>query len=300
MNIKVVLISFVCVCLGFDAMSSIGRDRVSALRDSLERYVSDADAKIGIAIVANGKDTVVVNGSKSYPMLSVYKFPQALAVADYCDRHNIGFADSISIAKSEIKTDTYSPLREKYGCRDISLSIGELLMYTLQLSDNNACDILFRIIGGPQVVDDYISMLGIPGISVVSTEDEMHADTQLCYENNATPIAMAKLLEKFDTELRHSSRNMATVAHLLEACSTGLDRLAASLPDDAILGHKTGTGDMNEEGRIIAVNDVGYLHTADGQRYTIVVFVSDSAYDMQGTSAIIAKVANYLRMLLLD
>ncbi len=300
MNVRIVLISLVCVCLSFDAISSVGSDRVSVLRDSLERYVTDADAKIGIAIVVNGKDTVVVNGSKSYPMLSVYKFPQALAVADYCDRHDIEFADSISISKSEIKTDTYSPLREKYGCRDMCLSIGELLMYSLQLSDNNACDILFRLVGGPLVVDAYLSKLGVGGISVISTEDEMHADTQLCYENSATPIAMAALLEKFDTELQHSSKNMAAVARLLESCSTGLDRLAAWLPDDAIFGHKTGTGDVNGEGRIIAVNDVGYLHTADGQRYIIVVFVSDSAYDMQGTSAIIAKVANYLRMILLD
>ena len=45
--------------------------------------------------------------------------------------------------------NTWSPLREKYGQGNVSVSLAEILSYTVSLSDNNCCDILFRLVGGP-------------------------------------------------------------------------------------------------------------------------------------------------------
>ena len=98
-------------------------------------------------MIINGTDTVSVNGRRDFPMLSVYKFPQAIAVADYCFRHNIALTDTIRIAADELKPDTWSPMRDKYGREDISLPLSEVLAYSVQQSDNNACDVLFRLIG---------------------------------------------------------------------------------------------------------------------------------------------------------
>ena len=41
------------------------------------------------------------------------------------------------------------------------MSIADLLKYTLQQSDNNACDILFNYQGGPDAVNKYLHSLGI-------------------------------------------------------------------------------------------------------------------------------------------
>lgn len=57
------------------------------------------------------------------------------------------------------------------------------------------------------------------------------------------------------------------------SCETGKDRLARPLQGNkAILGHKTGTGDRNDKGQIIGMNDVGFVYLPDGQSYTIAVF----------------------------
>jgi len=268
------------------------RSAVRSIRASIESCIAGVDARVGVAVIVDGIDTVIVNGNVALPMLSVYKFPQALAVADYCDRHGVNLSDSVLIEAAEIKKNTYSPLREKYGCIDQKLPVKELLAYSLQQSDNNACDILFRIIGGTEIANSYIASLNCPDISILSTEDEMHSNNSLCYLNCATPIALARLLDKFDTELRYASLNMAVVAEMMEEVTTGVERLAAALPDDVILGHKTGTGDRNSDGKIIAVNDVGYVHLTDGRRYAIAVLVSDSAYDMEATSKIIADISH--------
>lgn len=77
------------------------------------------------------------------------------------------------------------------------MSIADLLKYTLQQSDNNACDILFDYQGGPDAVNKYIHSLGIRECAIAGTETAMHEDLNLCYENWTTPLAAAELVEIF-------------------------------------------------------------------------------------------------------
>ena len=78
----------------------------------------------------------------------------------------------------------------------------------------------------------------------------------------------------------------------MTACRTGLDRLPAPLAGTgAVLGHKTGTGDRNAQGRIIGLNDVGFVFLPGGRRYTIAVLVRDSAESDAATARIIADVS---------
>ena len=67
--------------------------------------------------------------------------------------------------------------------------------YSLQLSDNNACDILFEHTGGPAATDRYVRSLGLCNFAIAATEQQMHDDPQTCYENWSTPLEAAALLE---------------------------------------------------------------------------------------------------------
>jgi len=268
-------------------------DSIRRLQNELTSFVEKKDARIGIAVIINGKDTVSVNGTKDFPMMSVFKFPQALAVADYCRKSGIGLTDSIFIKSGEMKENTWSPMRDKYGVCDLELPVSELLDYILQQSDNNACDILFRFIGGTSVADSLMKSLGYEDILITHTEDEMHRDPYLCYLNRTTPIEMARLFDQFyREEMRHDSPFHEFIAVSMMSCQTGLDRLLAPLMHtDAMIGHKTGTGDRNSQGRIMAVNDAGYIYLPDNTDYSIAVFIADSAYDMNETSKIIADIS---------
>lgn len=259
----------------------------------LSDFVSEKDARIGIAVITPEGDTIEVNGHRDFPMLSVYKFPQALAVADYCVKNGIVSDSVISIGKDEILPDTWSPLREKYGIRTISLPLTELLEYSLIQSDNNACDILFRLIGGPHVADSLMKTYGLNDIVIESTEKEMHENFYLCYLNRSTPIAMAKLFDRFFRGGQsHVSPLHEAIGKMLLTCSTGTNRLPAPLLSAGIpIAHKTGTGDRNPQGRIIAVNDAGHVFLPGGKGYSIAVFVADSAYSMEETEKIISDIS---------
>ena len=76
------------------------------------------------------------------------------------------------------------------------------------------------------------------------------------------------------------------------SCETGKDRLPLPLiVTNAIIGHKTGTGDRNSKGLLIGTNDVGFVYLPNGQRYTIAVFIKDSEESEKATSEIIADIS---------
>lgn len=263
------------------------------IEQRLKEYVADKDARIGVAVIINGRDTVSVNGSRDFPMMSVFKFPQALAVADYCLRNGVSLSDSVSVKREEIKPDTWSPMREKYGSVDLRLPIYELLDYSVGQSDNNACDILFRVAGGTQAADSLMTALGFEDIDIQYTEAEMHTNVELCYLNRTTPLAMARLFDLFFRRgMRHDSPIHEAIGEMMLTCKTGERRLPAALADTAAaIAHKTGTGDRNSRGRIIAVNDAGYVYLPGDTGYAIVVFIADSAYSMEQTERLIAEIS---------
>lgn len=253
-------------------------------------------------MIVDGRDTVSVNGNRDFPMLSVYKFPQALAVADHCVRHGIELSDSIAISPDEIKTGTWSPLREKYGIRALSLPVRELLEFSVIQSDNNACDILFRLIGGTSAADSLMKATGFGDIVISTTEDEMHRDMYMCYLNRSTPLAMAGLFDRFYRGgLADTSQVYRAIGEMMMSCATGDRRLPAPLlPTNAEIGHKTGTGDRNSQGRLTGVNDAGYVFLPNGNGYAIAVFIADSAYDMEQTERMIADISGIVFEALLN
>ena len=214
-----------------------------------------------------------------------------MAVAEYCRMRDIGFSDSCLVTADDLHRDTYSPMLQKYAEVDTaSITFDELLTYALQQSDNNASDILLNRIGGAASANEYVSGIGIEGVTIKWSEDDMHIDMSRCYENSATPVAMAKLMWTFDFQCNDTLSKR--IKQLMESCETGQGRLAKPLIEtNAVIGHKTGSGFVNPDGSLMAVNDAGYVHLPDGTRYSIAVFIADSHYDMEHTEDIIADIS---------
>ncbi len=261
------------------------------LEKELSEFIEGKDARIGIAVIINDKDTIGINQCDTFPMLSVYKFPIALALGEYCRVNGSNFDSNCRVTRSDLLYDTYSPMLEKYSDIDtVMISLGELLAYSLQQSDNNASDIILSYQGGVKYVQKYMDAIGISGICVNSSEAEMYKNNALCYDNAATPLAMAELLNMFDNDFNDSLS--LDIKRLMESCATGTDRLAAPLVGTgAVVGHKTGTGFTLPDGRLMAINDCGYVHLPNGIKYSIAVFISNSGYDMAATSKIIADIS---------
>ncbi|MCU0372138.1 MAG: class A beta-lactamase, subclass A2 [Ignavibacteria bacterium] len=262
------------------------------LRDDIRKIISTADGKVGAAIkFLDRGDTLTVNNDYKYPMQSVYKFPLAFAVLNMIDKGEYSLKHEIRLTKGELLPDTWSPLRDKYPEGNVDIPLSEILTYTVSLSDNNGCDILFRLLGGPGNVEEYIHGLGINDIAIISTEQEMHADYGLQYKNWCKPMAMVSLFELLNNGKHLSKESNDFLCKVLKETATGPNRIKGLLPEGTVVAHKTGSSGYNDKGIASATNDAGIVELPDGRKFAIAVFISDFKGDEKTCESIIAKIS---------
>lgn len=264
--------------------------RAQSLTDSIATLAAPAQGRVGVFLMnIETGDSCMSNGHAHLPMLSVYKFPLALYVLDQVDKGKLSLDAPVDIDKKEWES-MFSPLLNKYSKEHFSLPLREVLTATVGSSDNVGCDLIFRMVGGPAVVNRYIHALGIEPINIVYTEMQMAADWNKQYENWCEPAAMGQLLKLFYTGKILSDANTKLLLKIMTE-STSPKRIQGLLPANAITAHKTGTSNTNEAGITAATNDVGIVTLPNGQHLIVVAYVSDAKADQATREGVISKIS---------
>lgn len=265
------------------------------LADTISRALSDYDAEIGVALIINGKDTVTVNNRAVYPMMSVFKLHQALAVCRYLDAEGISLDTLMTIRSDELDKKTWSPMLKEHPESEFSLTVKDLLRYTLTQSDNNASNLMFGMLADVARTDSYIAML-IPRSSfrIAYTEAQMSADHERAYANRTSPLGAAILISRLYTDSLVSGGKQRFIMETLRECRTGNDRIAAPLQDKegVVIAHKTGSGYVRGDGVLVAHNDLAYICLPDGVRYALAVFVKDFKGNGAEASKAISRISS--------
>ena len=262
------------------------------LKTKISSIIKQTKGNVGVAVIGfDNHDTVIINNNLKYPMQSVYKFPLALYILRKVDEGKLSLDQKIHLTKENLLPNTWSPLRKKYPNANVDVELREILSYTIRESDNNGCDILFKLVGGTAKVNKYIHSLGIKGMSIAATEKEMHSAWNVQYKNYSSPLAMGKLFCKFALENILSSASKNFLLNLLTKNDLGSNRIPAQLPAGTIVAHKTGTSDVNDKGIAAAANDAGIVTLPNGDHFVIVVFVSDSPDNEISRNKLIADIA---------
>lgn len=283
------LLLLLCALALLPADLGAGQDSLHA---KLEGIIARAGGRVGVAVLGPGPaDSLFVNGDTCFPMQSVYKFPLGLAVLQRVDRGELSLTQPIHLRAEDLLPDTWSPLRERHPSRNVTLPLADVLAATVSESDNNGCDVLFRLLGGPAAVQKSIRDLGIQHIAIRSTEAEMHADDMLQFQNCSTPRAMAHLLAAFAHGSILSEPATAWLRDQMVRSPTGPRRLKGGLPAGTIVAHKTGSSGEDERGIAAATNDAGIVVLPDGREVVVVVFITGSPDDERARDAVIAGVA---------
>ena len=131
------------------AVSAVSAFAVSpTLEIELRSLLETKDAKIGVALIVNDNDTLTINNDERYPLMSVMKFHQALAVARFLQGNKLPLTATVPVKSSHLKPDTYSPLRERYPNGNVQVSYADLLKYTLLQDIVPGLDFLHDIVVG--------------------------------------------------------------------------------------------------------------------------------------------------------
>src|ERR1051325_1580553 len=106
---------FACSLVPFFFASASAQHSKDRLRNEIARLAKGADGIVGVAIECiEDHDTLTLNGTRRFPMQSVYKFPLAMTVLHEVDLGHISLDSTIALDSNNLLDDTYSPMRDKY------------------------------------------------------------------------------------------------------------------------------------------------------------------------------------------
>lgn len=265
----------------------------NALRQKIQHIVSTKNATVGVAIVGpDGKDTLSFHGDGHFPLQSVFKFHIGVAMLSQIDKGAFSLTQKINIDKKDLLPDLYSPIRDKYP-NGGALPLAEILEYTVAESDNVGCEVLLRLLGGPQAVEKYFRNHGLKDISIKFNEEQQQGNWELQFQNWTTPKAANQALSAFyyNKAKLLSPKSHAFLWEVMKASKTGPKRLRGELPQGTVVAHKTGSSGTNKAGLTAAVNDIGIVFLPDGKPFFISVLVTDSKENAETNEKIIADIA---------
>lgn len=286
------IISAACLLLGTACSSAPHADSPS-LKDDLLAIADTVPGTVGIAYISD-TDTITVNNNIHYPMMSVYKLHQALAVAATLDRKGTTLDSLLTVSSDELDRNTWSPALNKYTSGDFHISVGELMASSVTMSDNNASNLMFEHILSPRATHDFIkSIVSDTTFQIRYSEAEMKVNPTLSYLNYSSPLSAGLLIRQVFEEALVDTEKQDSIRHYLSVVTTGQDRLGAAVhgSDIAVFAHKTGSGYRNAIGELMAHNDIGYFRLTDGRSYSLAVFVRDFRGSEAEASAVIADIS---------
>ena len=273
--------------------TGVSSDYKAELKKELTAIADSAKGDVGIALIYDG-DTLTVNNDAIYPMMSVFKLHQAVALCRMFEENGTSLDSVMTLRRSELDPDTWSPMLKDHSDEEISLPMRRLLEYTLIESDNNASNEMFVRLMPPAACDSVIAGI-IPrgSFEIRFNEAEMQADHSRAYSNRTSPLGAAILIDRLFTDTLVGKSYQDFIKSALLRCQTGPDKISAALSETEgiTIGHKTGSGYRDENGRLTASNDVAFISLPDRRHYALAVFVKDFDGTDAEAAATIARIS---------
>jgi beta-lactamase class A len=262
----------------------------SELLEDVKKIAAITRGPVGAAFsLLETGESVSLEGARYFPTQSAYKFPIAILVLRQIDAGKLTLDQRIRVSPNDFVSDREFTIRRQFP-QGAELTIRELLRFMISESDGTACDVLLRLIGGPEAATKSLRELGIENFIIARYEKEMFDQPSVRYENKATPEEAVNVLKLLQTGKILSDVNRDLLLDLMINSRPGPKRLKGLLPPGTVVAHKTGTS-ATINGVTSATNDIGIITLPDGTHLAIAVFVSDTKANLPTREGVIAKIA---------
>lgn len=259
----------------------------------LKELAKSAQGRVGVSaeVVETGAH-VEYNAQQRYPMQSVFKLPTAIVVLNHVEQNKLKLDQVVHVEDRDLAPGIMSAAT-RYPADKRDLTLQELLRRMMEDSDNTACDVMLRLLGGTGTVQKFLRDHHFFGIVEVATEKEMGASSRVQYRNWAKPRSMTALLCALQKKQLLSNSSRKLLFSWMRATTVCPNRIKAGLPKDVILLHKSGTS-APTNGFTPATNDVGLVDLPGGKHIAISIFVADSHAPERQREGTIAKITTAL------
>jgi beta-lactamase class A len=251
------------------------------LASTLTALEAKSKGRLGVAILFPNGKRIAHRAGERFPMCSTFKFLAAAIVLQRVDQGKERLDRPISYSKSDLVP--YSPITEKHAGE--SMTVAELCVAALTLSDNTAANLLLASFGGPPAVTAFARSIGDTMTRLDRNETSLNEGTPGDPRDTTTPDAMLGNLQKilFGNALKAPSRDLLTQWML--ANTTGKAKFVAGLPSDWKVADKTGSGDHGSN------NDIGVLYPPAGKPILIASYLTETTITTDERNAIHAEIA---------
>lgn len=259
--------------LGVDASGA------SARLAALERQ---RGGRLGVAILDTGNGRRIGHrADERFLMCSTFKLLAVSAVLARVDRGVERLDRRIVFGKEAVLA--YAPVTShRVGVP--GMTVVGLCQAAITVSDNTAANLLLASLGGPAAVTSYVRSLGDAVTRLDRIEPELNVGSPGDVRDTTTPNAMLTDLHTLllGNVLSNSSREQ--LAEWLRATSTGVQQLRAGMPDNWLVGDKTGSGAHRE------TNDVAIMWPPQRKPLLVTAYYADSTADQAERHAVLAEV----------
>jgi beta-lactamase class A len=264
---------------------------------------------------------VELNAHERFPLASAYKLPFATYLLSRVDKGELSLDRMVELQPRDVRAGS-GILSTQFVLPGVALSVRNLLELMLLVSDNATTDALFRLVGSPVAVTDFLHSKGITeidlsrsiaqlqaarlGITELPPEEEWSlqrwrelSDAALAKpredvlkqfdadpRDTATPAGMVALLEHLHRRTWLSEQSANLLLDIMQRCQTGEARLKGMLPAGTPVAHKTGTwpdGVTTDAGIITLPDDAGHI--------AIAVFIKSSDRQTAEEERVMAHIA---------
>jgi beta-lactamase class A len=253
----------------------------SNLASTLTALEAKSKGRLGVATLFPKGKRIAHRAGERFPMCSTFKFLAAAIVLQRVDQGKERLDRAISYSKSDLVP--YSPITEKHAGE--SMTVAELCVAALTLSDNTAANLLLASFGGPPAVTAFARSLGDTMTRLDRNETSLNEGTPGDPRDTTTPDAMLSNLQKilFGNALKAPSRDLLTQWML--ANTTGKAKFVAGLPSDWKVADKTGSGDHGSN------NDIGVFYPPTAKPILIASYLTETTISTDERNAIHAEIA---------
>ena len=218
-----------------------------------------------------------------YAMASTFKLPLAAALLWQVDRGAFALERTLPVSRENVLPN--SPAVEAaLAAGATTMTLRELCLAIITVSDNAAANILLTGIGGPQALTTFMRNIGDEVTRMDRTELTLNSNMPGDPRDTTTPRAMVDSLLRIFTQDVLSIPSRALLIDWLSASKTGLERVHAGIPKTWLVGDKTGTGENG------AVNDLVVAFPPERRPVFVAVYMSGSQQTVATLNAAHAQI----------
>jgi beta-lactamase class A len=229
---------FVAASLAASAFAASAAQPSDLFADLRQRL--GTGGRLGVAALDSGSGRRLQSDAQSrFAMASTFKLALAGATLSEADSGRLSLDDPITFTKSDLVN--YAPVVEA-ALPAGHLTIAQLSVAIITVSDNAAANLLLKQIGGPPGLTRFFRSCGDRISRLDRWETALNSNESGDPRDTSSANAMLQTMNALLVGRRLKPASRTQLLQWLSNSKTGLNRLRAGFPKPWLVGDKTGTG----------------------------------------------------------